>query len=354
MRDSADVTADPFSDVLALADARSVVSGGFAAGGRWALRFPVPEQIKFFGVVTGGCWLRVDRAKAPVRLEAGDVFLPWQVSFVLASDLTAPQLDARKVFPPNGSTTARLGSGDGCFVLGGHVKVDAVGTAVLAEVLPPLIHVRAGSRHATVVQWILEQLAGEREAPLPGATIASAQLAQLMFLHILRAQLETAGALDTGWLRAAGDKRLAPVLQRMHADPRRAWHLGELAKAAAMSRTSFAEYFRRVAGVAPLTYLMQWRMRLAQRALRDDDSPISALAHELGYASESAFSNAFKRVVGIAPNHYRSAVRDTSRRGIPQLPEASGDVSVVGVASRQDRRRSSARRVAGRATQPTA
>ncbi|HMG55599.1 MAG TPA: cupin domain-containing protein, partial [Kofleriaceae bacterium] len=127
------MTADPFSDVLALADARSVVSGGFAAGGRWALRFPVPEQIKFFGVVTGGCWLRVDRARTSVRLEAGDVFLPWQVSFVLASDLTAPQLDARKVFPPNGSTTARLGSGDGCLVLGGHVKVDAVGRAFLAE-----------------------------------------------------------------------------------------------------------------------------------------------------------------------------------------------------------------------------
>jgi hypothetical protein len=48
MRESAEVTADPFSDVLALADARSVVSGGFAAGGRWALRFPIPEQIKFF------------------------------------------------------------------------------------------------------------------------------------------------------------------------------------------------------------------------------------------------------------------------------------------------------------------
>jgi len=348
------VSADPFSDVLALADARSVVSGGFTAGGRWALRFPVPEKVKFFGVVKGDCWLRVHGARAPVRLEAGDVFLPWQVSYVLASDLTAPQLDAREVFPPGGSTVAKLGDGESCTVLGGHVKMNAVGGAVLADVLPPLMHVRAGSRHATVMHWILEQLAGERATPLPGASIASAQLAQLMFLHILRAQLETARPLKRGWLRAAGDRRLAPALRLMHADPGRSWHLGELAKAAAMSRTTFAEHFRAVAGVAPLAYLTQWRMRLAQRALREEDPPVSVLAHELGYASESAFSNAFKRVIGIAPRHYRSALRDPVRSGIQLHDSSEEDLSLVDAAPRRGQRRSSARRAAGEATRSSA
>lgn len=145
------MSSDPFSDLLALADARSVVSGGFTAGGRWALGFPVPEKIKFFGVVKVSFWLRVRGAKASVRLQAGDVFLPWQISFVLGSDLTAPELDAREVFPPDGRTVAKLGDGKSCFVLGGHVSVDPVGRAVLADVLPPLIHVRRGSRHAAVM-----------------------------------------------------------------------------------------------------------------------------------------------------------------------------------------------------------
>jgi len=52
-------------------------------------------------------------------------------------------------------------------------------------------------------------------------------------------------------------------------------------------------------------------MRLAQRALREQDPPVSVLARELGYASESAFSHAFKRVIGVAPNHYRSAMKRT-------------------------------------------
>jgi AraC-like DNA-binding protein len=82
-----------------------------------------------------------------------------------------------------------------------------------------------------------------------------------------------------------------------------------LARAAAMSRTSFAERFRTVAGVPPLTYLSRWRMLLAQRALRDGDARIGSLAAELGYASESAFSTAFKREVGESPLRFRQALR---------------------------------------------
>jgi AraC-like DNA-binding protein len=73
-----------------------------------------------------------------------------------------------------------------------------------------------------------------------------------------------------------------------------------------MSRTSFAVHFKAVAGVAPLAYLMHWRMRLAERALRDDGAPVSVVARRLGYASESAFSHAFKRVTGYAPQCYRA------------------------------------------------
>jgi AraC-like DNA-binding protein len=95
----------------------------------------------------------------------------------------------------------------------------------------------------------------------------------------------------------------------MHGDPGRNWQLSELARAVGMSRTTFALRFKSVTGVAPLSYLIAWRMRLAERALRDAGLPVSTLAFQLGYTSESAFSNAFKRVIGVAPNRYRAARR---------------------------------------------
>jgi AraC-like DNA-binding protein len=87
----------------------------------------------------------------------------------------------------------------------------------------------------------------------------------------------------------------------MHRDPGHSWHLEDLAKATAMSRTTFAMYFRKVAGVGPLTYLTEWRMRLAEHALREDRISVSELAQSLGYTSESAFSHAFSESRGWLP-----------------------------------------------------
>jgi AraC-like DNA-binding protein len=148
----------------------------------------------------------------------------------------------------------------------------------------------------------------ERAADLPGGELASAQLAQLLFIQILRAHLNNAGPAPAGWLRALGEPRLAPALRLMHGDPARAWHLEELASACAMSRTTFASRFKSAAGVAPLTYLADWRMHLAQRALREGTTPVAAVARSLGYTSESAFSNAFKRLMGTSPRAYRTAI----------------------------------------------
>src|SRR5262249_8514110 len=105
-----------------------------------------------------------------------------------------------------------------------------------------------------------------------------------------------------------GDRRLAPALRLMHGEPGRAWQLAELAKAAAMSRTAFALHFKATAGMAPRAYLTAWRMRLAERALREQGTPVAVLAHALGYASGSASTTAFKGLPGKAPGLSRSSV----------------------------------------------
>ena len=137
------MTVDPFSDILKLANAQSVVSGGFTAGGSWAIRFPAFDKLKFSALVRGNCWLTVDGQEEPVRVEAGDVFLlSDQRSFVLASDLAAVPVEAASVFSPNVSKVANLGGGDDCLQIGGFVRLDPASGGFLADVLPPLIHVQ--------------------------------------------------------------------------------------------------------------------------------------------------------------------------------------------------------------------
>ena len=137
--------------------------------------------------------------------------------------------------------------------------------ALLAEVLPPLIHVDGSSSEASTIRWLLDQLVKEVTANRPGAVLASKQLAQLLFVQIIRFYLAASeprhGGVAPSTQRRAHRTGVAPHAR----EPGRAWRLGELAKQVGMSRTSFALRFKANAGVAPLTYLQNLRMRLAEQ-----------------------------------------------------------------------------------------
>ncbi|WP_395606438.1 AraC family transcriptional regulator [Pseudomonas sp. B22129] len=299
---------DPLSSFLQLVNTRCVMSGALVAGGAWAIAIPPPDTIKFWGVARGSCWLAFEGEAAPFHLQEGDVFLSSASrALVMASDLSAPRVELAEVLKHRSGTTAHYGIGDDCQLIIASVEWSADYPRLLLDAIPPFIHVQNGSRHARTLAWLMQQLIEEARDDSPGAGAASVQLAHLMFIHTLRAHFDTAEPMAAGWLRVATDKRVNPALRLIHGDPGRPWRLEELAKAAAMSRATFALYFKTVAGVAPMTYLTHWRMRLAERALRENKAQVGDIGRELGYTSEGAFSNAFKRVTGKSPMHFRSA-----------------------------------------------
>jgi len=242
-----------------------------------------------------------------VRLEAGDVIaVNGRLPFALASRPGQRPVAASALF--RGEGFGQAGVGDEVRIIGGHVAVEVRRGDALMDVLPPLIHVRGDSPEAASLRWLLDRLGAETTSIQPGAGAATSHLAQLMFLELLRTHLAQGGGAEAGgWLAALGDPRLAPALHLMHGRPSCAWTVEELANACALSRTAFAVRFKAAAGVAPLTYLARWRMRLAERALRDGREGVSAVARSVGYASESAFTHAFKRIVGVSPRAYRGS-----------------------------------------------
>ncbi|ANP52784.1 AraC-like DNA-binding protein [Streptomyces griseochromogenes] len=301
---------DPLSDALAVADARGVFSGGFTAGGRWAVRLRGRDKLKVNVLARGGCLLVAEGGAEPVALSEGDIVVSdGRRPYVLCSEPGLEPVDPAEVAVDPRTRMGALGGGEEVVCVSGHIDLSRDSGDLLRRALPELIHVRSGAAEAPVLRWLTAQLMREMADGRAGSAFSSDHLAQLMFLQVLRACLSEAAALPAGWLRALADERLAPALRLMHADPAHPWRLEELARAAAMSRTTFAVRFKEAAGVPPLTYLQNWRMSLAARALRQDSTPVAALARSVGYTSESAFSNAFKRTVGVAPRRYRETVR---------------------------------------------
>ncbi len=98
----------------------------------------------------------------------------------------------------------------------------------------------------------------------------------------------------------------------MHGAPSESWTIHQLAEVAGMSRSSFAQRFKDTVGMPPLTYLIDYRLRLAARYLRLQQNSISRISEMVGYASDSTFSQAFKRVYGVSPKAYRQQYRQNN------------------------------------------
>ena len=83
----------------------------------------------------------------------------------------------------------------------------------------------------------------------------------------------------------------------------------ELAREVASSRSNVAQRFTELVGQPPMQYLAQWRMQVAANRLTGSTAKLAAIAAEVGYESEAAFSRAFKRATGLSPGAWREARR---------------------------------------------
>lgn len=113
-------------------------------------------------------------------------------------------------------------------------------------------------------------------------------------------------------VRGLADARLAGAIRAMHERPMHDWSVAELATEAALSRSTFFERFGRTVGVAPMEYLLAWRMALAKDLLRRHAGSVAEIAQRVGYNAASTFSAAFARHVGCSPTQYA--------RGLPTEP----------------------------------
>lgn len=304
------MTSDRLSEILDLIEVRSVVSGGSAVRGRWQTGSKIDDDLKFIAVVHGRAWLDTDGLDDRIELNSGDVVILNGRSWLTLEGGTGDGEPVRVEPPSPGSVIeprdARAEDAD--VLIGGRVDLNPTGRDLLLRALPPVVHVGPSSAVGPQLRGHVQRLFEEISADRVGSDFAIRQYGQLLLLDVVRGFMQEAD-MPAGWLKVLTDERLRPALALIHEQPAQGWSLEDLARAAGMSRSSFAERFRRAAGTSPLAYLINWRMLLAQRELRSTDTRIRSLALALGYSSESAFSSAFRRNVGESPLGYRTRLR---------------------------------------------
>ena len=289
---------DPLAQVIGLLQPSASFSKLVTATGRWAVRPPGTGPF-YSAMLEGDCELSIT-GRVPVRLGRGDFML-----IPAAQDFTVTSL----VPPSGGRVTEPIEIRPGVFHLGepgapdtrmlvGHYAFGSNDAALLVSLLPELVVVRSEQRLTTLVELLSEEARADR----PGRNVVLARLLEVLLIEAFR--VTTGPTAAPGLLRGFADERLAVALRRMHGEPTRPWTVGELAREAALSRSTFFDRFRREVGVSPMEYLSGWRMAIAKGLLRGEGVSVGEVAQRVGYSSSSTFSVAFARQVGASPTTY--------------------------------------------------
>lgn len=298
---------DPLAEVVTLLQPAVRASKIVNGAGRWSVRRAEYGQ-PYYCVILGGSSRIVVDGHAPIALQEGDfVLIPAAHGFTMTSldPPTSENIDSPFVLL-NGEVRVGIQSGPpDVRLLVGHCVFDSPDAALLVSLLPQLVHVRGEKRLATLVQLVREESREQR----PAREVVLARLMEVILIEALRS---TAGTTASpGLVRGLADARLAIAIRQMHESPTRPWTVAQLAKEAALSRSAFFERFSRAVGVAPMEYLLAWRMALAKNLLRRNEGGVAEIAERVGYSSASTFSVAFTRYVGVPPTRYAREQRES-------------------------------------------
>jgi AraC-like DNA-binding protein len=281
--------------------------------------------ISYHLVLEGDCWCEL-RGQAPVSLEAGDlVVIPHGDAYALSSTpgmigsysqqdlLDWFQMAAREHL----SLVEEGGGGPGRRrVLCGFLGCEVVPFNPVLACLPRLLHVRRPQAEpADRLSHLIEFAAGEVRERRAGQDSVLLRVSELMFVEVVRRYLTSLPAEQSGWLAGLTDPIVGRALALLHREPTQAWTVEELARQAGLGRSTMAERFTELVGQPPMQYLARWRMQLAASLLVDSGTKVSAVALQVGYDSEAAFSRAFKALVGVPPARWRQQRQGVRRSG---------------------------------------
>jgi len=81
--------------------------------------------------------------------------------------------------------------------------------------------------------------------------------------------------------------------------------VSQAAKASGLSASRMRTLFREKMGLSPKRYQLKIRLERAARLLASTQTPVTDIAHQVGFKTATAFSSAFVRVYGLSPTRYR-------------------------------------------------
>jgi len=297
---------DALSTIVETIKLKGVVYNKLVNCAPWGLDVAQDNNSQYWRLIKGGCVVGLGDGQI-VEMSEGDlVFIPHGAAHWIADKATSLKMPAAEY------SKARLaglpvfrGDGDEMTIIGGHFQFGYQQVHPFLKDLPPIIRItKFESEHQLLLHHTAHLILAELNNEKPGSRAILKSLAEMLFIHIIRAYLEQTTP-QSGFLSALNDVRISKALKLIHDSPGSDWTINSLADNVGMSRSVFFNRFKKLVGETPSGYLTNWRIRKAKEILTTSNGTINTVATEVGYQSEAAFNRIFKAKTGKTPALYR-------------------------------------------------
>ena len=126
-------------------------------------------------------------------------------------------------------------------------------------------------------------------------------------VHLLRNYSSARRATNAATSRRLSGQTSKRAVEYMNENISENLSINDLARVSRMSPSHFIRAFTLTFGMPPHQYLLNMRLRSAEKLLIETKLPISDIASQTGFSSQSHLTNTMKRIKQITPGKIRSA-----------------------------------------------
>lgn len=273
----------------------------------WGMSLDKVDIPRFHIAMSGSCFVGSDNAE-PVNFHHMEiVMLPRGSSHWIADQ-------------PGRQLISSLQAGEACelgnplfqqgkitqSLMCGMVHYDKASSHPIIDSLPQVLHFQGLVSEDPIWKTVIIIESEMQRTRGKGGTIVD-RLTEVLFLQLLNRYVHKNKEV-TGFLVALRDKRIHKALTLIHLDPNFNWSIASLGERVGMSRATLVRHFQSSVGLAPMAYILNWRMMKAYNLIKYSSANLEHIAEQVGFASARTLSKAFQRQYAVTPSELRRTV----------------------------------------------
>jgi AraC-like DNA-binding protein len=186
----------------------------------------------------------------------------------------------------------------------GLVNYDQASSHPILDSLPQVLHFPKLTSQDPIWMTVMLIESEMQRTRSKGSSIVD-RLTEVLFLQLLNRYVHENQQLS-GFFAALRDKRIHSALTLIHQEPEFNWSIAALGERVGMSRATLVRHFQSSIGLAPMAYILNWRMMKAYSLIKYSNANLEQVAEQVGFASARTLSKAFQRQYSCTPSELRN------------------------------------------------